>query len=236
MSKMGSHDPFGHLKHKLWSKERLRVKLAIWLPITKSQESFKCRWRVTYLWKYFDDGYNFALDLISIGGLHRKLCAPKVTRVPTLGISRLPLESPGTKCHLDAGHLARHKTYYKGEVGGFPQVYVVVSFVNPSCPWFVLTPKVLQLCANQLVFGFVQVCVSSWCLLFFLVSSRNSITPFYPQNVASQGMCLDSLLFQCFQFRLIFESIKNFENTSSTMGTPQGDIRFSPLHGFTFYN
>jgi hypothetical protein len=23
MSKMGSHDPFGHLKHKLWSKERL---------------------------------------------------------------------------------------------------------------------------------------------------------------------------------------------------------------------
>jgi hypothetical protein len=22
MSKMGSHDPFGHLKHKLWPKER----------------------------------------------------------------------------------------------------------------------------------------------------------------------------------------------------------------------
>ncbi len=29
MSKMGSHDPFGHLKHKLWPKERPRVKLAI---------------------------------------------------------------------------------------------------------------------------------------------------------------------------------------------------------------
>jgi hypothetical protein len=29
MSKMGLHDPFGHLKHKLWSKERLEVKLAI---------------------------------------------------------------------------------------------------------------------------------------------------------------------------------------------------------------
>jgi hypothetical protein len=29
MSKMGSHDPFGHLKHKLWSKERLGVKLTI---------------------------------------------------------------------------------------------------------------------------------------------------------------------------------------------------------------
>jgi len=37
--KMGSHDPFGHLKHKLWPKKRLGVKLAIWLPTIKSQES-----------------------------------------------------------------------------------------------------------------------------------------------------------------------------------------------------
>ncbi len=29
MSKMGSHDPFEHLKHKLWPKEKLGVKLAI---------------------------------------------------------------------------------------------------------------------------------------------------------------------------------------------------------------
>ncbi len=29
MSKMGSHDPFEHLKHKLWPKERSGVKLAI---------------------------------------------------------------------------------------------------------------------------------------------------------------------------------------------------------------
>jgi hypothetical protein len=25
MSKMGSHDPFGYLKHKLWPKERFRL-------------------------------------------------------------------------------------------------------------------------------------------------------------------------------------------------------------------
>jgi hypothetical protein len=44
MSKMGSHDPFGHLKHKLWPKERPIVKLAIWLLTTKSWEStqFPC--------------------------------------------------------------------------------------------------------------------------------------------------------------------------------------------------
>jgi len=39
MSKMALHEPFGHLQHKLWSKERLGVKLAIWLPTTKSWES-----------------------------------------------------------------------------------------------------------------------------------------------------------------------------------------------------
>jgi hypothetical protein len=38
-SKMGSHEPFGHLQHKLWSKKRPVVKLTIWLPTTKSWES-----------------------------------------------------------------------------------------------------------------------------------------------------------------------------------------------------
>jgi hypothetical protein len=34
-----SHDPFGHVKHKLWPKERPGVKLSIWFPITKSRKS-----------------------------------------------------------------------------------------------------------------------------------------------------------------------------------------------------
>jgi hypothetical protein len=76
-------------------------------------------WRATYRWKALDKGYNFALDLILIGGLHTKLWGPKVTRVPTLGISGLPFGSPGTKCHLDVGLVERHKVYYKEEGGGF---------------------------------------------------------------------------------------------------------------------
>jgi hypothetical protein len=42
--KLGSHNTFGHLKHKLWPKERPVVKLAVWLLTTKSQEStrFSC--------------------------------------------------------------------------------------------------------------------------------------------------------------------------------------------------
>ncbi len=66
MSKMGSYCSFEHLKHKLWPKERL----------FKSQKLT----RFTYLkttcgirLETFNEGYNFALDLISIEGLITKL-------------------------------------------------------------------------------------------------------------------------------------------------------------------
>jgi len=38
MSKMGFHDPFGHLKHKLWQIKGLRIKLSIWFLTVKNQE------------------------------------------------------------------------------------------------------------------------------------------------------------------------------------------------------
>jgi hypothetical protein len=91
---------------------------------------FACKLHPTYHWKAFDEAYNFALDLISIEGLHTKLWAPKVIRVPTLGISGLPLGSPRTKWHLGVDPVARHIVYYKGEGGGFPQVRAVVNLVN----------------------------------------------------------------------------------------------------------
>ncbi len=40
--------------------------------------------------------------------------------------------SPGTKCHLDVGLMQRHKVYYKGEGGVFPQVWAMVSLVSPN--------------------------------------------------------------------------------------------------------
>jgi hypothetical protein len=35
---------------------------------------------------------------------------------------------------LDVGFVERHKVYYKGEGGGFPQVQAMVSRVSPSLP------------------------------------------------------------------------------------------------------
>ncbi len=46
------------------------------------------KWSVTYCWKSANEGYNFALDLIVIKGLHTKLWAPKITRISTVGIPR----------------------------------------------------------------------------------------------------------------------------------------------------
>jgi hypothetical protein len=77
---------------------------------------------------------NFGLDLISIKCLHIKLWAPKIARVPTLGILGLPLGSPGTKCHLDVDFVAKHRVYYKWEGGGFPQVGAVVNLMTSSLP------------------------------------------------------------------------------------------------------
>jgi hypothetical protein len=75
-----------------------------------------------YRWKALNEGYNFAWDLIIIRSLHTKLWGPKVARVPTLGISGFPFGSLGTKYHLVVAPMERHREYYKGEGGGFPQV------------------------------------------------------------------------------------------------------------------
>ncbi len=51
-----------------------------------------------------------------------------------MGIPRLPFGSFETKCHLDVAPAERHKEYYTGEGGGFPQVHAVVNLVNSSLP------------------------------------------------------------------------------------------------------
>jgi hypothetical protein len=53
------------------------------------------------------------------------------------------------------------QVYYKGEGCGFPQVWAMVSLVNPCLHVARLCTKVLKLCINQLVVWFVQVRVSN---------------------------------------------------------------------------
>jgi hypothetical protein len=137
------------------------------------------RRRVTYHWKALDKSYNFAWNCISIEGLFAKLWGSQVAGVPTLAISGLPF---GTKSHLDVGSMASHRIYYKGEGGDFPQVWAVVSLVCLCCPWLILTPKVLQLCTNHLVWVLCRpVWMNEACQLF-LVPSWSSSMPLYPSK------------------------------------------------------
>jgi hypothetical protein len=75
-----------------------------------------------YCWKVLDKGYNFALDVTSIKGMNKKLGASKVVGIPILGIVGSQFGSPRIKWHLGASPVAKHKEYYEGEGGGFPQV------------------------------------------------------------------------------------------------------------------
>jgi hypothetical protein len=211
---MGLHRSFGHLKHKWWPKERPGVEsnwqFDSWPQKVRNQpDSLMCKRRARYRWKALDQGYNFALNLIAIGGLHKTLCALKITRVSIMKISGLPLGSLGTKNHLDVAPVERRIVYYKGEGGGFPQVWAMVSLVCSSCPWLILAPKVLQLCINHFV---LVLCKSVWVIKachFFLVPSRSSIMPLYPSIVLrARERAPTPCSFAIFNLRLTFESLK----------------------------
>jgi hypothetical protein len=111
--------------------------------------------------KLFEESYKFALNLIPIGGLNKELWSRKVLGVQTGTISGLLLGSPGTKSHYNVGVVERHKIYYMGEGGGFPQVQAVVSLVNPELPVACLSTKgAPQSELTNLLVGLMQVWVS----------------------------------------------------------------------------
>jgi hypothetical protein len=200
MFKMGSHDPFGHLKHKLWPKERLGVKLIVWLLTTKNQKLTRficvqvaCDTPLESSWRGLQLCFRPHLNLRS---------AHKV-----MGLQSR--RSPETKCHLNVSLVERHIVYYKGKGGGFPQVWAMVSLMSTSCPWLVLTPKVLQLCANHFV---LVLCRSVWVVeacQFFLVSSWSSNTPLYPSKVLRTREHAPTLYYSIvFYLGFTFESLK----------------------------
>jgi hypothetical protein len=143
-----------NLKHKLWSKEGPGVKMSIWLPTSKVKnrpDFLVCRWHATYHWKALDDGYNFALDLISIWGYKQSYGAPKSQESQLwefqdsqVGDSRqsdiwMPAPWPGIEYTIRGKMVASPKSR------SWWVLWVRV------CMWLVLTSKVLQLCINQLV-------------------------------------------------------------------------------------
>jgi len=156
--------------------------------------------RATYRWKALDESYKFSLDRIVIRGLLAKLWGSKVAGVPFGAISGVPVGSPEKNSHLDVASVESCRVYYKGEGGGFPQVWAVVSLVCPCCQWLVPTPSVLQLCTNHFVWVMCRpVWMSEACQLF-LVPSQSSNTPLYPSKCCELGSVLQLLLLPLFSY------------------------------------
>jgi hypothetical protein len=84
-----------------------------------------CKWLATYHWKVFEKGYKFLLDLTSIIGLHKKLCASKGAKVLITRILGILTWEFQEKWHLGVASMVNHKKYYKKEGGGFP--------LGPNC-------------------------------------------------------------------------------------------------------
>jgi hypothetical protein len=73
-------------------------------------------------------------------------------------VSGLLLGSPEKKCHSDVGATGKHREYYMGEGGGFPQVQAMVSHVSlvsfVACP---STESVPECELTNLLVGLMQV-------------------------------------------------------------------------------
>jgi len=148
-----SHWPFGHMQPKLWAKEGSGVKLSVWLPTIKSQESTSSRRRLKECdkaWKALNESYNFGLNLVPIRARGEELWPFKVSGLQPgtiLGfqpgtISRLQLGSPGKKSHLDVASAESCRVYYMGEGGGFPWVRAMVNLVCESARGLSQHPRV----------------------------------------------------------------------------------------------
>jgi hypothetical protein len=148
MSKMASPEPFRHLQHKLCAKERPEVKLAVWLPTTKSREStrFACA--------------QVACDIpleSSQRGLQlffrphcdwrsaQEVMCPQSCRSPNCYNFGTPTLESGDKRPFGCNPVEKHRVYtIWGKVVASPKSGPWwVNWVQ-SYPWLVLTPRVFQ--------------------------------------------------------------------------------------------
>jgi hypothetical protein len=114
------------------------------LKVRNRPDSDVFRRRATWRWKALEESYEIASDLISVGGLSKKLWIPKVPGVQPGTVSGLLLGSPGKKCHSEIAPMGSCREYYMGEGGGFPRVRAMVSQVSPRSPVVSPNTKMVQ--------------------------------------------------------------------------------------------
>ncbi len=136
---------------------------------------------------------------------------------PILGILKFPLGNPWTKWHLGASPMDRHRVYYKGEGGGFPQVLVMVSFVSSCLPVVHPCTKSVSCALTNLLFG---LCKFMWVidLLIILPSPypRALARPSTPEVLRVRERASTPYPSAIFTFWFAIESTKEFGGASRT--------------------
>jgi hypothetical protein len=200
------------------AKKGSGVKLPIWPPTTKSWElpwfpymQVVCHILLESSWW----GLQLCFNLISIEGLHTKLWASKITRVPISRISRLLV---GASRQNDIWVLALWlgtKNTIRGKVVASPKSrpwWVLWVF---ACMWLVRAPKMFNYILTDLLFS---LCMSMWVinLLVNLPSPhpRALTHPFTPEILRAKERAPISFPFVVFTLGFAVESIKEFAGAS----------------------
>jgi len=142
---MGSYDPFGYSKHKLWPKKRSGIKLTIWLLTVKSLESpwFTC---VQVTCHILLEIYWWTLQLCFKPHLNWRFAQEVTTfqSVESLNFKNFGIRKLGsfrTKWHLDvASWLIIENTIRENVVAS-----------SKFGPWWVLWLLVVRLCTKNVL-------------------------------------------------------------------------------------
>jgi hypothetical protein len=152
---MGLHDPFGHLKHKLRPKEGSGVKLAIWLPTTKSQESpwFPCvQVACDIPLERSQRGLQLCIGSYLNQRFSHKVMGPQSCKSSNFGNFGTPIwKVSGQNDIWVLIPWPSIKYTIRGKVLASPKSRSWWILWIQVCSWLVLAPKVFQLCTNQLV-------------------------------------------------------------------------------------
>jgi len=153
MSKIASHWSFGHLQPKLWAKEGPAVKLAIWLPTTKSQEStssrppnWDCDMALKRSRRRLQIWFRPHCDQTWQSGVMSSQSPGTPTKIVSGQFWDSNLGVPGKKSHLDVASAERCREYYMGGRWWLPPSQGRGESCGPKCLWLVLTPKGVPEC------------------------------------------------------------------------------------------
>jgi hypothetical protein len=139
---MNLHFSFGIVNYKLWPKEKLEIKLSIWLSNPKKPNKQKLndlqRKHATWNRKYIIESYNFVVKNSSIGINMKKIKVLQSCNIHNLRLLKIN--------HFNTIFTKRFKTYCREENDG---LFSNLNHMN------IMNPKQIQSCPKLISFALI---------------------------------------------------------------------------------